>query len=55
MPYKVEKDGENYKVVNAETGDVKATHEPPDAEEKAKRQVQLLNEIEKDGSWEGEE
>jgi hypothetical protein len=30
---------------------VKATHEPPDAEEKAKRQVELLNHIEKDEEW----
>ena len=46
MPYKVEKDGENYTVVNSETGEVKATHEPPDAEEKAHRQVRLLEEVE---------
>jgi hypothetical protein len=52
MPYKVEKDGENYNVVNEETGEVKATHEPPDAEENAKRQVRLLNAIDHDENWE---
>ena len=51
MPYKVEKDGENYNVVNAETGEVKATHEPPDAKEKAERQVQMLHDVEEDESW----
>jgi len=51
MPYKIEKDGETYKVVNADTGDVKATHEPPDAQAKAERQVDLLNEIEKNENW----
>jgi hypothetical protein len=48
MPYKIEPDGENYNVVNEETGDIKATHTPPDAKEKAERQVSLLNGIEED-------
>lgn len=52
MPYKIEKNGENYDVVNEESGEVKATHEPPDAKEKAERQVHLLNAIEHDPSWE---
>lgn len=52
MPYKIVKNGENYDVVNEESGEVKATHEPPDAEEKAKRQVHLLNAIENDPGWE---
>jgi len=52
MPYKVVKDGENYNVVNSESGDVKATHEPPDAEEKAERQVKLLHAVENDTEWE---
>jgi hypothetical protein len=55
MPYEV-KAGENdtYDVINSETNVVKATHEPPDAKEKAERQVKLLNEIEKDPEWETE-
>lgn len=52
MPYKVEPDGENYKVINTETDEVKATHKPPDAKEKADRQVRLLHEIENDKGWE---
>jgi hypothetical protein len=56
MPYEAVKgEGETYNVVNSETNDVKATHEPPDAKEKAERQVKLLNEVEKDPAWdEGE-
>lgn len=53
MPYTIEKRGENYVVINEETGEVKATHEPPDAEEKAKRQVRLLHEVES-GNYDGE-
>lgn len=52
MPYKVQANGENYDVVNTETGEVKATHVPPDAEEKAKRQVSLLHDVEKAPEWE---
>lgn len=51
MPYEIRKSGENYEVINSETHEVKATHEPPDAEEKAKRQVRLLEAIEHDESW----
>jgi len=51
MPYKIEKDGEDYLVINSETGDEKARHEPPDAKEKAERQVALLHRIEEDDSW----
>lgn len=51
MPYKVVQNGENYDVVNTETDEVKATHEPPDAKEKAERQVKLLHEIENDPEW----
>lgn len=54
MPYDIRKNGESYDVINTETDDVKATHEPPDAKEKAERQVKLLNEIEKDPGWESE-
>lgn len=52
MPYEAKKgEGETWDVVNTETTQVKATHQPPDAEEKAKRQVKLLSEVEKDPSW----
>jgi len=55
MPYKVEKgEGETYDVVNSDTGDVKATHQPPDAKEKAERQVKLLHEVEKAPEWDAE-
>lgn len=54
MPYEVKKDGENYQVINSTTQEVKDTHEPPDAEQKATRQVHLLNEIEKDPAWEAD-
>lgn len=52
MPYEIRKAGENYEVVNSESHEVKATHEPPDAREKAERQVHLLNAIENDPGWE---
>jgi len=48
MPYEIRKAGENYEVINKDTGEVKAVHEPPDAEEKAKKQVALLHHVEKD-------
>jgi len=52
MPYDCRKgEGDAYEVFNTETGDVKATHEPPDAKEKAERQVKLLIEIENDPEW----
>lgn len=46
MPYEIKQDGENYQVINKDTGDVKATHTPPDAQDKAERQVKLLHMIE---------
>lgn len=52
MPYKIEKDGEDYLVVNEDTGEEKARHTPPDAREKAERQVRLLEAIEHDPGWE---
>jgi hypothetical protein len=57
MPYAVrKKDGSDaWEVVNTETKEVKATHEPPDAEEKAKNQVKLLDQIENDPTWNEEE
>lgn len=55
MPYAARKEGDGFVVVNTETNEVKATHSPPDAEEKAKRQAELLNTIEKDPAWDAEE
>ena len=55
MPYKAVPNGENYDVVNTETDDVKATHEPPDAKEKAERQVKLLHAVENDPEWDEHE
>lgn len=52
MPYEIRQSGDNYEVINKDTGDVKATHEPPDAKEKAERQVKLLEGIENDPGWE---
>jgi hypothetical protein len=52
MPYEIKEDGDNYQVINKDTGDVKATHEPPDAKEKAEKQVKLLHAMENDPGWE---
>ncbi len=52
MPYKIEADGENYKVINSDTGETKAVRQPPDAKEKAERQVRLLEAIEHNPGWE---
>lgn len=55
MPYEVRKgEGESYDVVNTETGAVKATHQPPDAKEKAENQVKLLHDVENDPEWDAE-
>ena len=43
MPYKVKKVGEQYKVVNSETGAVKGTHT---SKAGAERQVNLLRGVE---------
>ena len=51
MPYEARQAGENWEVVNKDTGDVKATHEPPDAKEKAEKQVKLLHAVENDPEW----
>lgn len=50
MPYEVKPNGDNYEVVNTETQEVKAVHEPPDAREKAERQVRLLHAIEQENN-----
>jgi len=55
MPYEKKKDGDNWQVINSETKDVVATHEPPEAEEKADRQLKLLKEIEDDPQWDEDE
>jgi hypothetical protein len=52
MPYEVKQEGDKYLVVNKDTGETKATHEPPDAKDKAERQVRLLEAIEHDPGWE---
>lgn len=54
MPYEArKKEGSDaWEVVNTRTHEVKATHEPPDAEGKAKNQVRLLEAIENDPEWE---
>jgi hypothetical protein len=54
MPYEIRKQEgtENYEVVNKDTGEVKAIHEPPDAKSKAERQVHLLHAVENDPGWE---
>lgn len=46
MPYAIRKEGADYLVVNKDTDEVKARHSPPDGEEKAKKQINLLHAIE---------
>jgi hypothetical protein len=46
VPYEVRKEGDDYIVVNKDTGEEKARHTPPDAEQKAKDQVKLLHGLE---------
>lgn len=55
MPYEIKQDGENYLVLNSDTKEVKATHTPPDAKEKAEKQVTLLHAVESDPQWEEKE
>lgn len=56
MPYVVRDAGDGkWEVVNKESGEVKATHLPPDGKEKAERQVRLLHEVENDPEWDSEE
>jgi hypothetical protein len=52
MPYEIKKDGEDYLVINKDSGEEKARHQPPDAKEKAEKQVHLLEAIENDPGWE---
>lgn len=51
MPYEVRKQGDNYEIVNSDSGEVKATHEPPDAKEKAEAQLRLLEAVDNDPGW----
>ena len=51
MPYEIRKNGENYDVINKDTDEVKATHKPPDAKEKAEKQVHLLEAMEHNPDW----
>lgn len=46
MPYEIRQDGEDFLVINKETGMEKARHTPPDAKQKAEDQVKLLHGIE---------
>jgi hypothetical protein len=54
MPYEAKKveGSDDWEVINTATKEVKAKHQPPDAEEKAKNQVRLLEQIENDPEWE---
>lgn len=52
MPYEIKQSGDNYQVINSDTQEVKATHQPPDAKEKAEKQVRLLEAVEHDPGWE---
>lgn len=51
MPYEIKQDGEDWLVINKETQEEKARHEPPDAKEKAERQVHLLEAVENDPEY----
>ena len=53
MPYEIRENGDNYDVINKDTGEVKATHTPPDAKDKAERQVSLLHQVEKEMGADG--
>lgn len=46
MPYEIRRDGNDYLVINKDTGEEKARHTEPDAKGKAERQVRLLHGLE---------
>ena len=48
MPYKIEKEGNEFQVINTDSGEVKASH---DTKEKAEKQVELLHKLENDKWW----
>jgi len=50
MPYEIKPDGDDYVVIEKESGEEKARHTPPDAKEKAEKQVHLLEMLEHGGS-----
>lgn len=52
MPYKIVESGDGYDVVSKDTDRVVAHHAPPDAKEKAEKQVHLLEAVENDPGWE---
>lgn len=54
MPYSIrqQEGSENWEVINSDTEEVKAVHEPPNAKDKAEKQVRLLEAIEHDPNWE---
>lgn len=54
MPYEIRKveGSDSYEVINKDTNEVKAIHDPPDAKEKAEKQVRLLEAVEHDPGWE---
>jgi hypothetical protein len=54
MPYEIRKveGSDAYEVINKDTDEVKAVHEPPGAKEKAEKQVRLLEAVEHDPGWE---
>ena len=54
MPYEARQEGEDWEVVNTETGKVVATHKPPDAKGKAERQLHLLRELQDHEGWDEE-
>jgi len=55
MPYEAHEDGDAWIVINSDTKETKARHEPPDAKDKANRQIRLLNSIENDPNWEAKD
>lgn len=52
MPYKITENGDGYDVISERTGRVVAHHMPPDAKDKAQKQVHLLEAIEHNPNWE---
>lgn len=51
MPYEIRQSGDTYEVVSKDTHRVVATHMPPDAKEKAEKQVHLLEAVEHNPQW----
>jgi hypothetical protein len=51
MPYETRPVGDKVEVVSKDTGRVVATHLPPDAQDKADKQIHLLEAVEHDKNW----